>query len=152
MEFGVIYSIDTDSQPKLESAMETAEEFGLRQTEGDDLCQYDFYESWQTEEGYHRKVVGVLDKREMWEFSNATNCFPTHPNERGPVVGAPGAGFCSSAEALYFSGPTSLSRPGRNEVAEIAVTPYPEMEQVEPWALSERETDRLFEAVYNAFA
>lgn len=149
MEFGAIYTLDTTSEKVLREVEAFAEELGLTQTEGDDCLQY-IYEGW--ENGFHRKLTGLLTKRELWEFAGEASCYPISPQERGPVLGAPGSDGFSQLPAIYFQGPSRLSVNGRpGHVAEIAVTPYPEMEHNDPWGLNEREVERLFEAVYSFF-
>jgi len=150
MEFGVIWTIDAHNESEVKPLDAFAEEMGMDRTEGDDCLQHGHYfrdVCGPDETPRHRKFVGVLDAEELQRLSDQTGCYPMSPQERGPVMGVPGSGLLSSGEGLFFHG---SGRQG--PMQELCVTPYPEMETVDPWPLDEQETDRLFKAVYNHFA
>lgn len=149
MEFGVIWTIDAHNSSELESLQKLADDLGMEQAEGDDHLQHAHYFQdvcGPDETPRHRKFVGVLSPEELQRLSVETGCYPYSPEDRGPVLGVPGAGLLSSREGLYFHG-SGRSGP----MQELCVTPSPEMEQVEPWPLDEREANRLFQAVYSHF-
>lgn len=139
MKFGVIFTVDTDDERELESAEQLADELGMRRTEGDDCSGYHHVFG---DDARHRKFTGVLSPDELQQLAGELALYPN--GARGPVLGVPGGGILSTGEGTYFT--------GRHTLSELCVTPYPELERVEPWPLSEREADRLFRAVESHFS
>lgn len=146
MDFGIIYSFDC---PRDESVAQFMPRNSIRrklhQTEGDEGYEYGYLGGCWTK-GKHRKLVGILSKKDFIEFVSDTG-LSADGIENGGILGAPWSesGFGWAPAICFMTDESSLRLAYVTPLINIEPSKQPTEERCE------RVWERVKQAVLNQF-
>ena len=148
MNYGILLSVDVPSSEDIEDFLPPASILGtLEVTEGDEEYGYDYLEG-EWEQGYHRKLVGVLNQAQFDELVLLLDLYAEDVETTGSIGVPWGSTRNLSAPAVSFQ-----SR-SRCAIIDAYVTPIPSFEPVnrsEDEAWQDRCWERVRRAVINKY-
>lgn len=121
MKFGVLYTLDVPRDVSVRQFMPTQRKL-FQQTEGDEQYDYGYLEGcW--EKGKHRKLVGVLNKKQFERFLEDTSLYPEDIETMGSL-GVPWAG----CDGLGVAPAIPFRSDDQDAIQSAYVTPLPDLE------------------------
>lgn len=142
MKFGVLYTVDVPWETSIRGFMPTQRKL-FRQTEGDEQYDYSHMEGrWA--KGKHRKLVGVLNKKQFERFLDETGLFP-EGHGTGGSLGVPWA----DPPGLGIAPAISFANDDPDSIQSAYVTPLPEVEIQTGFNLGNR-ADRYWRLIKRA--